>query len=82
MSEANVISCFDSGTSAILPGATLTRPQVFSGGKTRFGYHFFGLFRRQNMFWVPHFRVIPKAKRVLGTTFSANPKAKRVLGTN
>jgi hypothetical protein len=38
-----------------------------SEGKTCFGYHFLGAFRRQNVFWVPLFYPIPKAKRVLGT---------------
>jgi hypothetical protein len=38
-----------------------------SEGKIPFGYHILWSFRRQNAFWVPDFRVIPKAKRVLGT---------------
>ncbi|HEY8779976.1 MAG TPA: hypothetical protein VIM16_00005 [Mucilaginibacter sp.] len=28
---------------------------VFSEGKSDFGYHIFGAFRRQKPFWVPHF---------------------------
>ena len=37
-------------------------------------------FRMQNAFWVPPFRVIPKAKRVLGSRFQGHSEGKTHFG--